>query len=619
MAKKTKRKLLFITVLLTILLSSSAYATLIPNAHAANITIQQKGLTIINDAVGLDLTRYTTIAKKYPQDSYFGVVPEENVGYNLESDESKLKLLCTFTGGALHILHVLEREGSPHMTKSATNVIEMTKDFLGSYQSYSGNTFYWELASMLDRIDANKNLTKTSGNIKLEATITAEYTTFEWSYTFDGVNAASKCVALCYKNGFLKYFVDTWNLYPVGSTAVNLSEAEAVAIAMGRAKTFSWKVVSGNETFEINNFNVTEVIVKQLVFGYSFNADNSRSEDLLTLYPMWRIGVALDKFYPGNVYGIYVDIWADTKEIRRVQAVFSTLPPPADKIATIDESAVGALNGEASFDEAKTNSMPITWLAFPAFAGVLLGTAPFWLGRKKNLPSQRSLKIGVTMFLVLTLLLLVPTATVGAVFPEPKGRATIWGSLAAPKVEPEPTLQDQVCQYIHSNFSSNGYVSSDYQGSYTLKNNALSSIGSGEANYHRAATVWFDHGIGNKLTLGSGHEDEWHFMLCDSTTPNEDPMDGYIYDYEIHERTGLEKTFFAFISTCMSAKLDLINPLNGQPLGNGSYGYNNGIPIGMPYAWTHGGFREHGWLCKPRHGAFLLHRLSLGVSCSSLG
>src|SRR3989304_10602573 len=111
MAKKTKRKLLFITVLLTILLSSSAYATLIPNAHAANITIQQKGLTIINDAVGLDLTRYTTIAKKYPQDSYFGVVPEENVGYNLESDESKLKLLCTFTGGALHILHVLEREG----------------------------------------------------------------------------------------------------------------------------------------------------------------------------------------------------------------------------------------------------------------------------------------------------------------------------------------------------------------------------------------------------------------------------------------------------------------------------------------------------------------------------
>ena len=36
----------------------------------------------------------------------------------------------------------------------------------------------------------------------------------------------------------------------------------------------------------------------------------------------------------------------------------------------------------------------------------------------------------------------------------------------------------------------------------------------------------------------------------------------------------------------MSAKLDLT--FNGQSLGNGQYGSNNGIPIGMPYAWTHG-------------------------------
>jgi len=41
--------------------------------------------------------------------------------------------------------------------------------------------------------------------------------------------------------------------------------------------------------------------------------------DPLTLYPLWRIRLYLDKLYPGNVYGIYVMLWADTGEIYKVQ------------------------------------------------------------------------------------------------------------------------------------------------------------------------------------------------------------------------------------------------------------------------------------------------------------
>ena len=183
MTPKPKQKL-FITVLLITLLSSSAYATLIPNALAIDITLQQKGLTIINDAVGLGLTRYETTVQKHAQDAYFGAVPQENIAYNLESNESKLKLLCTFTGSALQILHILERDGTPHTTRTFANVLETAQEFLDSYQSYSGNTFYGELAAMLNAADADKNLTKTSGNVKLEVTATGEYEIFEWSYTF---------------------------------------------------------------------------------------------------------------------------------------------------------------------------------------------------------------------------------------------------------------------------------------------------------------------------------------------------------------------------------------------------------------------------------------------------
>lgn len=73
---------------------------------------------------------------------------------------------------------------------------------------------------MLDKVDANKNLTITSGNVKLEVTNSGDYTTFSWIYTFNGVDAACKCIALGYKNGFLKHFIDTWNLYKIGNTSI---------------------------------------------------------------------------------------------------------------------------------------------------------------------------------------------------------------------------------------------------------------------------------------------------------------------------------------------------------------------------------------------------------------
>jgi cobalamin biosynthesis Mg chelatase CobN len=44
---------------------------------------------------------------------------------------------------------------------------------------------------------------------------------------------------------------------------------------------------------------------------------------------VWRVGVALDKWY-GNMYGVEVDIWADTGTVRSVQEAWSMMPPPED-------------------------------------------------------------------------------------------------------------------------------------------------------------------------------------------------------------------------------------------------------------------------------------------------
>jgi hypothetical protein len=45
---------------------------------------------------------------------------------------------------------------------------------------------------------------------------------------------------------------------------------------MERAKTFSWKVGSGNNTFEVKDFNVTQAMIWETVFFSSLYADTAR-------------------------------------------------------------------------------------------------------------------------------------------------------------------------------------------------------------------------------------------------------------------------------------------------------------------------------------------------------
>jgi hypothetical protein len=651
MKKNSKRKLLFTSIMLAALLISSAYASLIPKVEAAELPIQgklpvslpkvnvtksaieEKGLPILSNVLGLDLARYEATSKEGPQDLYMDVVPEENVRYTLQSNDSKVELLCTFANGNLRMINVLEREGVPHLTNLATksldlgnatlqviDLVETAKGFLNDYQSYSGKAFYGELASMLNEVEAGKNLTETSGNVKLEVTNSENSKTFRWTYASNGFEAPDKCVALRYKDGFLKYFVDTWNLYKVGSRIVNISEEEAIDIAIERTRTFSWKMGSDNNTVEIKNFTVANAMVWETVFRSSLIADEARNEDVLMLYPMYHVWVSLDKFYPGNVYGFNVYVWADTGEICNINERVSTLDPPADLIATADDYTVEPLGDAVSVDEAKSNSLAFTWLAFPVFAAVMLSAVQLWflLGRKKNLLKRRSFKVGGVLLclLISSTVLLFPISAVNAV--EPTRRATVWGSESTGAYDPrlggswrkttdEIEWQRWISDRISDYLKNDGYVASNYQGSngegsgkYTI----LDRIWYNERDYSRAVVVDFDHGIGGGGPLGDGPIEEnpyeWHFRFEDNYgtinvppeeyIPGETPAlhDHAVYDYEIHQQTGLERTFFAFINTCLSAYINATMTYQGDEW-NTAQGIIPGTnrARGMPFAWTH--------------------------------
>jgi hypothetical protein len=167
MTNESKHKLLT-AVFLSALLICSVYAVLIPNVQASEMTIEQKGLAVLSNVVGLDTAKYVVNAKEYPPDSYLGVLPQENIRYKLEADGSTVDVLYTFANGNLRLIHVLETEGSPRMSKSSATAVEMAKDFLSNYQSYSKDSIYGELGSMLTDLEPNKDLAVTSGYVKLK-------------------------------------------------------------------------------------------------------------------------------------------------------------------------------------------------------------------------------------------------------------------------------------------------------------------------------------------------------------------------------------------------------------------------------------------------------------------
>jgi hypothetical protein len=328
-----KSKLLFTAIFLSILLISIAYTALISNVLAEEITAQEKALTILNDAVGLDTAKYTKNLELNPPDLYFETLPQESLKYAFESNESKLEVICAFVSENLRSMSVYILDGSPIVIHPATNTLEMAKVFISKYQTYSGASYYGMLRPMLDSVEADKNVTETSGNAKLEVTVNGNSASFRWTYTFNGVEAPSKCVALRFEQGFLKYFIDTWSLYKIGSTDINLSREEAVEIAIDRAKNFSWNVSMGgdNPPVEVTEFNITGVSKTTLDFGNYISKKDARGGDPLTLYPGWHIKLYFDKLYPGNVYGVDVGIWADTGEAHDIRAMISGLgPPPED-------------------------------------------------------------------------------------------------------------------------------------------------------------------------------------------------------------------------------------------------------------------------------------------------
>jgi hypothetical protein len=579
-----------------------------PVASAQEVeTVQQKGLAITSNVLGVDTSKCNVTVEDHPaaiDNAFLGLLPQESVIYNFSYGRNSQRILYSFVNNNLELLQVLDDSQQTTNLRTVPNATYFnTKGatrFLDNYYEYSGNTLYKTLKATLNGAEGYENQTVVLGNTKLELTSFSDGSTnFKWYYTANGASSPyTKFVALCFKNAQLTAFVDNWNIYNVGSTSVNLSKEKAIAIAIDTARAYADNMSLQTFGFKDQNINESSIQWASLILDTSINADLARGKDTLELYPDWRVGVQLDQWY-GEMYGIEVDIWADTCQVRSVQTAYSALTPAEN--ATLSKAEI---DQTSSADPTLSTLIPVSVISL-VMAGVIL----LWIMQKRSLHFNTSLKNPsriVSIFLCTILLTSFFYIAIGTASATTRG-AEVWGSTSAGaydtnyppqnnwrKSAGEISNQSYTATYIASYFSQNGYSGNsniNHQGTSSTTTQISSDIQSLVSSKDYLFVVDFDHGVGGYpgqagLSAPSG---ETHYMFEDNTgtvigtsSNHYTDWNHAIYDMQIYNWVTWGKVPFAFINTCLSADTTYF----GQGLLSAQYPYPQRA-IGMPYAWTH--------------------------------
>ncbi|MGB9853890.1 MAG: hypothetical protein ACPLRY_03665 [Candidatus Bathyarchaeales archaeon] len=295
-----------------------------PKAYLAELTVQDKALSVMTDVIGFDMTKYnaqqTGYFVEYPSD--LGGLAQEEVKYILESARSKIKVYCVFINKTLTYFVLDPIEGSPLYAQPSTNVLDTAKGLLHRYQTFSKASYLQPMRDILNTVTELKPMITTVGNVKFQVADREIFDSITWMYTYNGIDFIMKKVGVSFKNGALYSFSDNWNLYKVGSTDVNISEEEAIRIARKRAKDYMVNVWPGPDV-ELDL--VEEPLITRLT--------GSRGREPLTLYPFWFVELYFNKVY-NNSYAIQVGIWADTGEIEYCHATGFMGGPPVEESPT---------------------------------------------------------------------------------------------------------------------------------------------------------------------------------------------------------------------------------------------------------------------------------------------
>jgi len=264
-------------------------------------------VNFLEDVIQLDMTKYHARLERNTVEyrSDLGGMAEEILSYTLTSDDSELDVDFRFRNQTLSRYRLNVIEGTPlYIYPQPTNILDVADGLLQRYQNYAGVSYLTTMRNMLKTVDEAEDMDITVGDMKFIIVTEGNDVMMQWSHMSNGIDYQGKGVRLTFDNGILEMFNDGFFLFNVGSTEVNISEEEAINIAINGAKDFSWTVGG----VEIKDFIILEETVSVELWPHM-------KDEPAALVPYWYVTFKLDKTYPGNINSLGVGIWADTGEI----------------------------------------------------------------------------------------------------------------------------------------------------------------------------------------------------------------------------------------------------------------------------------------------------------------
>ena len=299
---KLKKIQKIVLVTLVVLMFSAALA---PLSYSAELTAKENAVAFMSEVGMIDQSKQTVTLKSYSVNPFDS--DKEDLSYTVESDGTTWDALFQFTNDnvSAYTLRAVGGAVPLYAGLQSAEVFEEAKSFLQRYGDFKVNNNFAQdadlakMMTMLDSVNELKTTTVTADLLRFEIIREESYIQFNWVTAINGADYST--VSLTFEE-YCFTFMDDRNNYGVGKTDVNVTVEEAVSIALKAAETYSYTV---NGT-EISGFDIAEDHITTKLL--------TRPQES-KLYPYWAVELGLEELYPGNIYGIRVNLWAGNSEI----------------------------------------------------------------------------------------------------------------------------------------------------------------------------------------------------------------------------------------------------------------------------------------------------------------
>lgn len=233
----------------------------------------------------------------------------------INSTDGTLDIACNVIGDRVFYLDIVQTSAKmPFFTHSMTSTQDQISELVDRYANYSGDSSIQDIKSAIETYGIAGSSQEAIGNSTLDVNTYAGDESNPYLTLIrapEGINNTYDNIILWYQNGIVRQLIDLWNRVPIGSFAIDLTQAEAVQIAEQAVRDYSFSY--GNTTY--SNFTIS-------------NAGNAVLTNLQmqprngSLYPLYGISLGLSHMF-GGISELQVGVWADTGQVAGVNWVGS--------------------------------------------------------------------------------------------------------------------------------------------------------------------------------------------------------------------------------------------------------------------------------------------------------